>query len=83
MKDNFIESNYQKYSNENIESYLRKFSGFAKWVSRLDRKILKGTLLRSKYNKTKLLAIKNYIECEAHRELILTGLSEEYKSGEK
>jgi poly-gamma-glutamate synthesis protein (capsule biosynthesis protein) len=83
LEGEFIENNYRKYSKENIDSYLRKLSGFGKWASRVDRKILKGFLVKSKYNKTKLLAIKNYIECEAHRELILTGLSEEYKSGEK
>ena len=26
------------------------------------------------YNKRQLLAIQNYIECEAHRELVLAGI---------
>lgn len=31
-------------------------------------------LAKHKYNNKQLLAIQNYIECEAHRELMLTGL---------
>lgn len=30
--------------------------------------------MKKKYNKKQLLAIQNYIECEAHRELVIAGL---------
>mgnify|MGYP001228264018 CR=1 FL=1 len=42
----------------------------------MDRYFLKGFLVKRRYNKKKLLALQNYIECEAHRELVLAGLKE-------
>ncbi|GKX31762.1 hypothetical protein SH1V18_42420 [Vallitalea longa] len=74
LQEDFIEKKYNKYAEKNIELYLRSFLGFGKWLSRIDRHLLKGYLLRHKYNKKKLLAIHNYIECEAHRELVIEGL---------
>ena len=59
--------------------YLRDFAGFGKWLSRIDRHLLGESLLKIKYNKKKLLSIQNYIECEAHRELFLTGLMKKKK----
>lgn len=60
-----------------IVSYLRKFSGTGKLISRIDRYLLKGKLLKCMYNRKRLLALQNYIECEAHRELVLIGLKGE------
>lgn len=77
----FIEEQYQKLAFETISSYLRTFSGFGKWVSRFDRKVFKGLILRNRYSKSKRLAIQNYIECEAHRELMLQGIKGEIESG--
>ena len=37
---------------------------------------MKGLLLRLKYNKAQLLALQNYIECEAHREVLLEALKQ-------
>lgn len=70
----FIEKNYEEFAKENIDNYIRKFLDFGKWKSRIDRKILKGYLLNKKINKEYLLAVENYIECEAHRELLLKGI---------
>lgn len=74
LQEGFIEQEYQKFADKNVESYLRSFSGFGKWLSRIDRYLLRGALVKNKYNKNQLLAIQNYIECEAHRELVLAGL---------
>jgi poly-gamma-glutamate capsule biosynthesis protein CapA/YwtB (metallophosphatase superfamily) len=74
LNENFVIQNYMEFSKKNIEFYLRKMSGFGKWLSRLDRYILKGHLLKIVYNKKKLLELQNYIECEAHRELVIEGL---------
>lgn len=74
LEDGFIEKEYKKFTEKNIELYLRSFLGFGKWLSRADRYLFKGNLLKHKYDKNKLLALQNYIECEAHRELVLTGL---------
>lgn len=74
LKEGFIEQQYRKFALKNRNTYLRRFSGFSKWLSFIDQKLLKGFLVRHKYNKMQLLAMQNYIECEAHRELIIAGL---------
>ena len=79
LQDGFVEQLYRKFAQENTQSYLRSFSGFGKWLSRIDRYLLKGMLAKRKYNKNQLLAIQNFIECEAHRELLLAGLKIEDK----
>jgi len=68
---------------KNIENYLRSLSGFNKLIAKIDKYILKGFLLKQKYNKRQLLAIQNYIECEAHRELLIKGLKKKQKDVEK
>ena len=79
LLDGFIEEQYRLFAKKNIDNYLRFFSGYNKWLSRIDRYILKGFLINHIYSKEKLLAIQNYIECEAHRELILFGIKNKYK----
>lgn len=74
LYEGFIEKQYQEFAQDNIQSYLGTFSGFGKWISRINRRLLKGMLINKIYNKQKLLAIQNFIECEAHRELIIEGL---------
>lgn len=72
--EGFVEKQYEEFAQKNIGNYLRHFSGFGKWISRIDRYLLKGLLIKNKYDKKRILAIQNYIECEAHRELVLAGL---------
>jgi len=74
LQEGFISHQYAKFAENNIEKYLRTFSGFGKWMSRVDRHIFKGKLLKKMNNEKKLLAMQNFIECEAHRELIVEGL---------
>jgi len=74
LQKGFVEQQYQKFAQENIQNYLRNISGFSKWLSRIDRILLNGMLMKEKYNKKQLLAIQNIIECEAHRELVLAAL---------
>ena len=83
LQKGFIEKEYKNFAQDNIQSYLRKLSGVGKWMSRIDRKILNGLILKRKYNEKKLLAIQNYIECEAHKELVLTGLKGVIVNGRK
>lgn len=80
LEDGFIEKQYKEFAKKNIGNYLKTFSGFGKWLSRVDRYLLRNTLLKHKYNKNKLLSIQNYVECEAHRELLLAGLKGEAQS---
>jgi len=74
LQDNLVEEKYQEFAKKNIGDYLRSFSGSGKWGSRIDRYLFGGKLIEKRFNKQKLLAVKNYVECEAHRELVLAGL---------
>lgn len=80
---NFINEKYKQLAKENLEMYLRRISGLGKWSSRIDRRLLKGMILKKMYNKKNLLNIQNSIECEAHRELIIMGLKGEVTGGRK
>lgn len=74
--EGFLEKEYSKFACNYIDSYLRSFAGFGKWMSRIDRYLFKGRIINIKYPRNRLLKIQNYIECEAHRELLLKGLRE-------
>lgn len=80
QKEKFVENKYNEFSLKELNNYLYAFSGFNKWVSRIDRYLLKNKLLNKKMTKNKLLTLQNFIECEAHRELLLNGLKEKIKS---
>lgn len=73
-QEGFVEKEYMKFTENNKLGYMRRLSGMGKWFSRIDRIILNNFFIKRKYKNKDLLAIQNYIECEAHRELILSGL---------
>lgn len=66
----FIETEYEKFCAENGFYYLSTFAGFGKVLRKID-KILNGGITKQIYSLNKLNLLRNYIECEAHRELIL------------
>lgn len=74
LDENFIKKEYEELAKKNREKYLRSFSGFGKWFGRVDRILLNGILVKQLYSKRKKLAMRNYVECEAHRELFITAL---------
>ena len=74
VKPGFIEKKYNEFALDNRLFYIRKFAGMGRLLSKIDRTFLNNMLAKHKYNNKQLLAIQNYIECEAHRELMLTGL---------
>lgn len=76
IEKGFIEEKYIELAQRNIDSYLRGFLGFGRWLSVIDRRLLKGRIIRRRLNSKKLLKLQNFIECETHRELVLTGLKE-------
>lgn len=73
LKSGFVKQSYHCFACDNNLFYIRSFAGFGKWLSRIDRRLFMGLLSKQKYNKKKLLIIRNFIECESHRELILAG----------
>lgn len=83
LKDGFVKNQYQAFAESHKDYYLRNFAGCGKWISRIDRRLLNGMLLKRKYSKQKLLALQNYIECEAHVELVLAALKGDFDSERK
>jgi len=71
--DDFIIKNYRELSKDNIYKYLLSLHGNNMFYKILN-KIFKGRFLKVFYNKNNLLSILNYMECEAHRELLTEGL---------
>lgn len=74
LQTGFIEEQYRELAKENLQFYLKKLFGFGKWFNWIDKRLLNSMLLKRKHNNKQILAIRNFIECEAHRELLLTGL---------
>jgi poly-gamma-glutamate synthesis protein (capsule biosynthesis protein) len=77
--DGFIEEKYSEFAKSMINNYLFKLSGKRK--SFLFRAINKMSgyrymnfYLKRRYTQSDLLAIQNYIECEAHREVLCKGI---------
>lgn len=76
LEENFIENNYKEFSMEMLDGYLYNFCGMNKWLRRIDKYIFKKYFFKKIYNAKKLIALQNFIECEAHRELLLKGIKE-------
>lgn len=77
----FTEEKHKRFSDEHIEKYLFAFSGVKrtflyKIVNKLSGHRYERWLLCKKYSKDKLTVLENFIECEAHRELVLEGIKD-------
>ncbi len=77
--DGFIEEKYGEFAEGFLEKYLYAFAGKESVAFRAFNKASGGSLrknsMEKKYTKKQLTAIRNYVECEAHRELLLKALS--------
>lgn len=74
QKDKFIENNYEKFAVQMFDNYLVGFHG-DNLIYRILNKVFRGKLTKRLYSQKSLLWIRNIIECEAHRELVLKFLS--------
>lgn len=75
----FIETAYTEFAKENLKAYILASSGyshkfFKRVLNRLFGSRLTKWFAKKAYTQHELLVIQNYIDCEAHRELFLTGL---------
>lgn len=85
LSEKVINEKYDKIVNKEIDSYLLGLSGIRTTVlyfiiNKIFFHKLTPMIVKCKYNKKKLLSIKNHIECEPHRELLLNGLNQKLKS---
>lgn len=69
-KSGFVETEYEKFCKSSGLFYMGAFAGFGRILRKID-KILNGMLTGQIYSVKKLNMIRNFIECEAHRELFL------------
>ncbi len=82
-QEGFVNEVYGKFAKERINDYLESFLGdrTKNPVFRILNKISRGryfdVLIKRIYKEHNILKIKNYILCEAHRELLLKGLEEQ------
>ena len=74
----FISKQYSQLAQTMLNKYLYALSGKEIVIFRVINKLSGGRLrrymLRRKYGKTQLIAVRNYVECEAHRELLVRGI---------
>ena len=82
IKDScFIDEQYSKYAKENRYYYLNAITGkkpLLYWIiNKITRGLFTQILLDKTYENKEILRVINYIDCEAHRELLLKALSEQ------
>lgn len=76
----FIEEEYERFADKYRQFYLLKLHGRkmkSKWFRVLNRLLfrkLEPMVLNNSYTAQEKLELENYIECEAHRELLITGI---------
>lgn len=82
-KIDFVEKQYYKYAERELDYYLQYISGRESLLFRIANRIFNRRLRKLKldklYDKYHLLCVRNFTECEAHRELLLTGINTKAK----
>lgn len=80
LQEGFINTHYSQLANEYLMKYLYALYGketvLFRVINRLSRGKIREIKLRRKYGKRQFRAIRNFIECEAHHELLLEALKE-------
>lgn len=77
----FVEEKYRAYAAGMLPVYLTALSSvnthnlIIRIINKLSGYKFSKWLIDKKHNKSKRLAIQNFVECEAHRELLVSGLN--------
>lgn len=78
LEPGFIDKTYKAFADSALESYLISFGGRKSLIGRILNRLSRGKYYRIKakflYKEKDYLALRNVIECEAHRELVLRGV---------
>ena len=87
-QEGFIEENYSEFAKNMITNYLLTFSGIRKSyilkaINKLSDYRLFDYYIKKRFSKNNILAIKNYIECEAHKEALIESINKYNKKGAK
>lgn len=81
-QDGFVEKKYKEFAATMVNNYLFTFSGVRKtFIYKVFDKLsgyrLTSAIMNRKYKLEQKLVLRNSIECEAHRELLLRGVMDE------
>ena len=81
LEPEFIEKRYRLFAKESCNGYMLFFSGKkSSYIFKIFNKITKNHLqsfYAQRYLDKHRTGLRNYIECEAHRELVLKGIEQE------
>lgn len=73
-----VEKRYEAFAQSMLLGYLTTFAGKESFLFRAINKLMGNRLrrmrIKKRYNRKSVLAIRNFVECEAHRELLSRGL---------
>ena len=69
----FVEAEFEKFCDENGQYFMSVFAGFGKIVRNID-KLFNGLFTKLLYPWEKISRIRNHVECESQREIVLTYL---------
>lgn len=70
LEPGFVETEFERYCDENGQYYLAVFAGMGKIVRNVD-KLLNGVFTNTLYSGKKAWNVQNHIECESQRETVL------------
>lgn len=79
----FVEERYRQFAQEMFMTQLLPLTGRESFLFRAVNRVcfnkLREMKLKWRYGKESMIVIRNFIECEAHRELLLKGLEVSYE----
>lgn len=78
-QNGFVENKYGEFANKMLKHYLHWFVIGNNLFVRIINRLLNRKLVEYMMNEKRYLAFRNYIECEAHRELLLKGINNKIK----
>lgn len=80
LDEEFVRKNYMQYAEENLGNYLCVLHGNNFWFKAVNRLTGGKFVFRQYRNPRSVRNLLNYVECEAHRELMIAALKSHYKS---
>lgn len=84
-REGFVERSFAQFADDSLTSYLMAINGKKSAVFRALNKLtgyrLNGLVLR-RYGRAERTALKNYLECEAIREMLIAGIDRRDRNGE-
>lgn len=82
----FIIRKYNEFSDAFLEEYLIAFAGKRSKINRILNRIsgykYSRFMVRKRYDRKSMTVIRNFVECEAHREVVLNAITRATEGGE-